>query len=207
MKESDLLYIIASKAYTIAYAANLNFATYDIVKKFPVTVAFISTAVGIIGLVWPDFIPQIMSVIILIAGIASIYIEKFDENIDEYAKRGKENTDQFNQLKILYHQVKGMKEDDDFAEQEKLFSKIEKDFNDGSQPKQIIGANWFAHYKLFFEKDVSWMDEELKFGFWKDKVPQSLKAMLYMAIIAIAIYYCWAVPAINNFFKMILFID
>ena len=34
MKE-DLLKQIADKAYTISYAANLNFATYDIVTKAP----------------------------------------------------------------------------------------------------------------------------------------------------------------------------
>ena len=51
MKE-DLLLKIAQKGYAVGFAANLNFATYDIVKTLPGRIAFLSIVIGIFGLVW-----------------------------------------------------------------------------------------------------------------------------------------------------------
>ena len=53
--KKDLLTKIAQKAYDISYAANLNFATYDIVNKLPEWIAFLSIIAGILGLGWSNF--------------------------------------------------------------------------------------------------------------------------------------------------------
>lgn len=71
---SELLIKIAQKGYNVAYGANINFATYDIVKKIPGYVSFLSIIVGILGLVYPPFAEKYVSVFILILGIASVYI-------------------------------------------------------------------------------------------------------------------------------------
>lgn len=68
---SELLIKIAQKGYNVAYGANINFATYDIVKKIPGYVSFLSIIVGILGLVYPPFAEKYVSVFILILGIAS----------------------------------------------------------------------------------------------------------------------------------------
>ena len=52
---SELLIKIAQKGYNVAYGANINFATYDIVKKIPGYVSFLSIIVGVLGLVYPPF--------------------------------------------------------------------------------------------------------------------------------------------------------
>lgn len=206
MKE-DLLLKIAQKGYAVGFAANLNFATYDIVKTLPGRIAFLSIVIGIFGLVWPVFTTQCVSVGILILGISSIYIERFALDIDSYAERGKKNTEQLYKLKNLYIEVKGMDNYSDFQLIEERYITIEKEFNDGSQPNQIIFSNWYAHFKFFCEKDISWMNEVLHFEFWKDKIPQTAKILLFILLIALVVYYCVSVPTLNQFFKDILYFD
>lgn len=206
MKE-ELLKKIAQKGYTIGFAANLNFATYDMVSVLPSRIAFLSIVISIFGLVWTVFSGTVVSVIFLVLSIASIYIERFTQNIDSYAERGKVNTAQLNQLKNLYIKVKGMEDNADFSDIERQYATIEQSFNEGSEPKQIVCANWYAHYKLFCEKDVSWMDEQLHFGWWKDKIPQSAKPFLTLIVMGIIVYYCYKVPVLNSFFKTILYLE
>lgn len=206
MKE-DLLKQIADKAYTISYAANLNFATYDIVTKAPGRIAFLTIAAGIIGLGWPELTAKWLSVVILIFGVANVYIRKFTSDIASYKNRGIKNTEQWNKLRCLYVKVKSMDDAADLTSEINELSMIELEFNDGTEPDQIVFSNWFAHFKLFCEKDVSWMDEQLHFGLWRDKIPQTAKVCLIVLFIAIAVYYCVAVPQLNAFFSKLLFIE
>lgn len=206
LMKQDLLKQIALKGYIVGYAANLNFATFDIVTKLPGRIAFLSIVVGILGLGWSEFMAKPISVAILIMGVASIYIERFTPDIDSYKSRGIRNTEQLNQLKNLYTEVKGMEEDSDFNSIRKRYVEIESEFNTTSQPNQIAFSNWVAHFKLFCEKDVSWMDEQLHFGWWKDKIPQTAKVCLFILVIVIIIYYCIVIPTLNEFLKNILYI-
>ncbi len=205
--KQDLLKKIAKKGYDIGYAANLNFATYDIVTKLPGRIAFLSIVAGILGLGWSEFMPKPISVVILIMGVASIYIERFTPDIDSYRNRGIKNTAQLNQLKNLYTEVKNLEDNSDFHSINERYVAIENEFNVGSEPNQIMFSNWYAHFKLFCEKDVSWMDEQLHFGWWKDKIPQTAKVWLLASGLAIIVYYCVAIPVLNEFFRDIFYID
>ena len=148
-----------------------------------------------------------VSVAVLIFGVANIYIRKFTTDIDSYKIRGVSNTDQWNKLNNLYLKVKVMDENADFSQVLNEYEAIEKEFNDGSEPDQIIFSNWYAHFKLFCEKDVSWMDEQLHFRLWRDKIPETAKVFIYLAILAVVVYYCVAVPELRDFFKSLLFIS
>jgi len=198
MNKKDLLLSIAKVGYKIAYAANLNFSTYDMVKKIPICISLFTILVGILGIGWPQFLSKCVSAMVLIVGIISIYIEKFTTDIDSYKDRGITNTDYVNQLRSLYLQVKNMDEGADFDAIEKKYMAIEQEFNNTSEANQILLAGWSAHFKLFYEKDVSWMDEQLNFHWWKDKTPQTGKVVLIIAII-IVICYCIKVPCLNAF--------
>ncbi len=205
--QKDLLKQIAEKGYTISYAANLNFATYDFVRNYTATVSFVSIVVGVLGLMSSYFSAQWISVTLLLLGIASCYISNFTKDIEGYGDRGKKHTQQWNQLKNLYLKVK-TKTNDDFENEMKEYEKIEEEFNNESQPKQLfLIADWVAHYKLFLTKDVSWMDEQLHFRWFRDKTPQSLKMCVLLLLICVVLYYCYAVPAIRGFIKAILFIE
>lgn len=97
---------------------------------------------------------------------------------------------------------------DDMKSYMNEFQLIGKDFNDSTQPKQIVlVSDWLAHFKLFCQKDTRWMDEQLHFGLWKDKIPQSAKGCMLIVLLNVAIYYCYAVPELNTFFCKILYID
>jgi len=205
--KNDLLLKIAEKGYIVGYGACLNFATFDIVKKCPGRLAFLSIVVGILGLAWPGFAGTFVSIIVLILGIVSIYIERFTYDIDSYGKRGVTNTNQLNYLKNLYYEVKAMEENADFSDIEAKYVAIEQEFNYGSQPNQILFSNWLAHFKFFCEKDVSWMDEQLHFGCWKDKIPKTAHICIYIFILIVIVYYCVKVPVLNEFFSNILIID
>ena len=99
-------------------------------------------------------------------------------------------------------------EDDDMEKYMNDLQAIEQEFNDSTQPKQIVlVSDWFAHFKLFCQKDTRWMDEQLHFSFWRDKIPQSAKGCMMVLLLIIAVYYCYAVPVLNAFFCEILYID
>lgn len=203
---NELLIKIAQKGYNVAYGANVNFATYDIVKKIPGYISFLSITVGVLGLVYPTFAEKLVSVSILILGIVSVYIERFTPNIESYSDRGIANTNQLNKLKNLYFEVKRMSDSADFSSIEVRYNEIEDEFNAGSQPCQIVFANWFAHFKMFCEKDMSWMDEQLHFRLWKDKIPKTAHVVIYFMILMIIVYYCVKVPMLNEFFCKILYL-
>ena len=38
-------------------------------------------------------------------------------------------------------------------------------------------------FKIFVEKDISWMDEQLNFKLWKDKVPGTAKLLFIILIL------------------------
>lgn len=206
MKKETMLKKIAQKGYDVSYAATLNFATYDIVTKFPGVVSFLSIVIGILGLVVSSFQLTGVSVAILIIGILSLYVENFTINKDDYAKRGKDNTALLYRLKNLYFLVKDSNKDaDSFVMEEEEYEAIEKEFNATSSAKQILFANWFAHYKLFVEKDYSWMDEQLNFRWWKDKIPGKAKATLLgivlVLIVLIIIFWSSIITTIGGWFS------
>lgn len=201
MKKETLLKLIAEKGYIISYAANLNFATYDIVTGLPPRVTYLSLAISVIGLIWSGIGTHWITVPILLLSIACIYTEKYSDKIKEYANRGKVNTEQWNALKRLYYQVKDSDKDDAYQKVMEELSKIEKDFNDSAEYNQILFANWYAHYKLFVEKDYHWMDEQLKFGFWKDKLPSTFKTILIIDLITLIVVFCINCPVISTWFE------
>ena len=204
----ELLKQIAEKGYAVGYAANLNFATYDIIRFLPSMVTCLSLFIGVLGLVWAAFTAKWISVCVLLLGIISLYAEKFTDNVDGYGERGKTHTDQLNRLKSLYLKVKMASEHDEMDSYVNEFQVIGKDFNDSTQPKQIVlASDWFAHFKLFCQKDTRWMDEQLHFSLWRDKIPQSAKGCMLIGLLIVAAYYCYAVPVLRDFFKSILYIS
>lgn len=199
MNKNSLLKLIAQKGYVISYAANLNFATYDIVTSLPRRVSYISLAVSIIGLVFSGINSHWITVPILLVSIACIYTDKYTKNIEAYAERGKNNTQQWNELKNLYFKVKDTVNETDFHNIIERYKSIESSFNSSAEYDQILFANWYAHYKLFVEKDYHWMDEQIHFGWWKDKVPGSFKFFIIISILIVFFVFCINCPVVYKF--------
>ncbi|MDQ0288580.1 SLATT domain-containing protein [Oligosphaera ethanolica] len=87
MNKEYLLKQIADSAYNVGFGAKKHFATYDMVEKAPGIVAFLSMGVGIFGLVIDILSTKLFSAIFLVLGIAIFYIERYNSNNDEYAKK------------------------------------------------------------------------------------------------------------------------
>ena len=60
---------------------------------------------------------------------------------------------------------------------------IEQRYNNSCASNHIMFATWFAHYKFFWEQQIAWIDEQRKFGFFRDKVP--LTFWIFLIVMAV----------------------
>ena len=65
---------------------------------------------------------------------------------------------------------------------------LERKVSDASIPKQILFSDWFAHYKFFWQHQIGWIDEQLNFKFFRDKVPLTLSMSILVLTIAVLSY-------------------
>lgn len=198
---------VARKGQEVAFAANLNFATYDLVSKAPVVFSILSTVVGILGLVYPVFQVTGISVCLLSLGVVMLYVERYPA--EEYGQRAKQTLALLEKLESLYYRVDAKavpakvpaEEKDltdlDFSYEEAELAVIEQRFLDSSCTKQILMATWYATYKLYAEKRYAWIEEELKPRFWKDKMPATAKILLIAlavaAVVMVVVNWRWIV--------------
>ncbi|MCU8043937.1 MULTISPECIES: SLATT domain-containing protein [unclassified Shewanella] len=180
MNKSDLLKSIAQKGYDVGFGAKKHFATYDIIEKTPGFISFISMAVGVYALVIKSLSAELISATFIVLGIVGLYINLSDHKKAEYEKSGSALTKDFNELKALYLEVKGSPDDAPLSEYQKRLTEIENQFYDNSISKQIMFSNWYAHYKFFWEHQIDWIDEQLKFHFLRDKIPLSFMFVLVL---------------------------
>lgn len=196
---------IARVAYKVWYGAKLNFWTYDIVIKLPPYVSFFSLVIGILGLSYPEMgegLVKFMSVSILIMGIISFYVERFDA--DKHKSMGIKNINQRNELHTLYEEMNSTESRDRWGQIEERVKEIEKDYSDTAIPRQITFAHWCAHFK-FFSSEHKWIDEQLNFK-WHNKIPPSVKILVAMigislALLLLLIYTC---PTFNVWMSELL---
>ena len=181
----DLLKRIAERGFEVGYAANLNFATHDIADKVPVVISFVSMAVGILALVAPVFQLTGVAVCLTLLGILTLYIEKYPAH--EYGERGKHTLAMLYALEALYYKVKEKGPSAELSDDVTKLREIEDKFVDSTCPRQILFATWYAYFKFFAEKDYDWIDEQLHFRFWRDKVPATLKILLIVAVVALVV--------------------
>ena len=74
MDQAGLLRSIATTGYNVGFGAKKHFATYDIVEKAPGWIGFISSAVGVLALIYDPLSAKLPSAILVILGICTFYI-------------------------------------------------------------------------------------------------------------------------------------
>lgn len=179
MDKDRLLKTIAEKGYDVAFGVKKTFATFDIVGKGPGWVGMTSIAIGIFALIYDPLSAEVPSAILLVAGVASLYLSFY--RTDEYEKAARKLLIQYNGLKSLYRSVQSGQ---DLAAAKAEFDAIDAEYNATAIGRQVFLSGWYAHYKLFAETQIEWMDEQLHFT-WRDRWPVS--ARITMAVLAIAI--------------------
>ncbi len=185
MNKDDLLKHITETAYNVGFGAKKHFATYDIVAKAPGLISFFSLAFGIYALIIDSLGIKFFSATLIILGVIGLYISFYDSKKFEYAEKGQQLTDLFNDLKRLYGAVKAAPE----VTEEHLnkLEVIEQAYTKVSSFQQIMFSNWYAHYKFFWEQQIGWLEEQKTFCFLRDKLPLSLSLFLItLLVLAVA---------------------
>jgi len=188
MNKNDLLKMIAQKGYDVGFGAKKHFATYDIIEKAPGWIGFASTAVGILGLVFDGLSTKLISAVFIIVGVSGLYISFYNHEKQNYDDTGTKIIRLCNELKALHYTVKNLPVNSNFAPYVDQLNEIENRYYSCSISKQILASNWYAHYKFFWEHQIDWMDEQLHFKLFKDKIPLSFMLFFLLVILIIAVY-------------------
>ncbi len=191
MTKEMVLKSLATNGYNVGFGAKKNFASYDLVIKLPSWIGFITLALGIVQLGYPVIGNcKWLSTILILASVAALYINVFNSTTDSFEKEGIRLTKLFNRLRNLYLKVKSS-DKNDFTDEVNEMNGIMEEYYGNVISKQVFMSQWFAHFKFFYEMQIDWVDEQLKFGFFKDKVPNSLKIILVLLFVSFLIlaYY------------------
>ncbi|MCG8315529.1 MAG: SLATT domain-containing protein [Pseudomonadales bacterium] len=188
MNKSDLLKCIAEKGYDVGFGAKKHFATHDIIEKVPGLISFLSMAFGIYALVVKSLSTELISATFIVLGVMGLYISMYNHKKNAYEKSGVALTQLFNELKGLYLRVKNSDESIDLSTYQKELSEIESRYYPLCISTQILFSNWYAHYKFYWEHQIGWVNEQVNFSFFRDKVPLSLWCTLLIGIV-LAIYF------------------
>lgn len=192
MNREQLLKEVAQTGYNVVYSAKKHFATYDIVEKAPGWLTIATLGVGIFGLIVPALTNNLLSAAILVIGIASIYFNQFQDDRERYAEAGGKLISIFNALRGIYYDIKSRGEGDNVDDLETKYYEVLKEAEQVWFHKHIFISDWYAHYKVFWQSQIGWLDEQLHFRFWRDKIPLSLSltatALLMVGIYCAAIY-------------------
>ncbi|WP_426212299.1 SLATT domain-containing protein [Massilia sp. TWP1-3-3] len=192
MTKDGLLKMIAESGYNVGYAAKKHLATFDIVEKVPGWLALLSIAAGIGALFIPQLEQKFVSATFLVLGVASLFINFYMQDKDKYAKAGDSLTGKFHELRALYQHVKAEPDTADMSAFATTHDRIQAEALAFGIPKQIFLSDWYAHYKFFWQAQTGWMDEQLRFKFWRDKMPLGL-------ILCLAALSVWALVAASVF--------
>jgi hypothetical protein len=175
--KEGLLKSIAETGYNVGFGAKKHFATFDIVEKAPGWIGFLSTAVGIFGLVYDPLSAKTPSATLAVLGVSALYISFYRSK--EYDEVGRKLTQIFNGLRDLYRAVQGGYDIQSAYADLKV---LESSYYEVSISKQILFSDWYAHYKFFAQQQIDWVNEQKKFT-WNDKIPYSSVAFVVLLIV------------------------
>ena len=185
MQKETLLKLIAETAYNTGYGAKKHFATYDIIEKLPGWLVLLSTAAAIFALFIPTFEAKWVSATFIIISIGAGNILLYDRDKSKYAEVGAALTGRFNELRVLYHEVKTQPAGTDLPDHAKRHAAIQEAVLHTNVAKQIFLSDWYAHYKFFGQQQTGWVDEQLKFTLFRDKFPLSFTTTTLLALLGI----------------------
>lgn len=186
MDKDSLLRHIAQTGYNVGFGAKKHFSTFDIIEKAPGWIGFISLIVAIYGLFIPPLTNNQVSAVLIVFGIASLYISIYLPEKPMYQQGGETLTKVFHALRTLYGEVKSANPTDDLRTYLTRHEVLQADGLAVSMSKQIFLSDWYAHYKFFWQAQIDWIDEQLQFTLWRDKLPLTLYLAFLVAIFGFA---------------------
>ena len=184
MNKQELLKYIASTAYDVGFGAKKHFATFDFIEKGPGWLGFLSLVGGIYGLFVPFMSVTHVSAAFVVFGVVSLYIGMYGSEKQRYEDAGKALTEMFHTLHVLYGTVKSLPDTADVSVKVLEAQTIRTNALAKGLSKQMLLADWYAHYKFFWQAQIGWIEEQRPFNFFRDKVP--LSAYLTLGVTAVA---------------------
>lgn len=142
---------------------------------------FFSLVGGIYSLFVPLLATTHVAAIFVIFGVSSLYIGFYGSDKARYEQVGKELTQGFLDLQVIYRTIKSLPEDADFSGELQKVLEIRSRMLSISMSKQIFLSDWYAHYKFFWIAQIDWVQESRPFNLWRDKIPLTA----YLVIIAL----------------------
>ncbi|QHS24335.1 SLATT domain-containing protein [Virgibacillus sp. MSP4-1] len=177
MKKDYFVRQLAENGYNVIYGAKKHFSTYDMVIKMPGRIAFITLSIGIWQIYKPGFLYNTeVSLALIIASIIALTISQYNSEKDRYRVIGNRLIQIHNELRDLYYQAISSNQEEycNDSNETVMMKKLMDEFYEISISKQIFVSDWIAHYKLFFQSQYEWIDEQKNFT-WKDKIPLSFR--------------------------------
>jgi hypothetical protein len=187
--QQELLKQIAETGYNVGYGAKKHFATAEFVDKLPGWTSLLSVVIGVFGLIYPALSDKVPSAVLIIIGFATVYLGYY--NKAEYLKAGEMLTASFQSLSSLYRDVKSLPRDADFTDLNRKYEQIRADANGHGISRQIFLSDTAAHYKFFWQQQIGWIEEQITFRFWRDKIPLTTSitvSVLVLGLIAVVIF-------------------
>lgn len=188
----SLLKSIAEHGYNIGFGAKRHFKSYDILNKMPDMLSFFTIVIGIFQLIEPfknsGLCSDIVSAVLIIIGITSLLIDKTSYKKEEYKNAGEKLIRMFNRLRDLYNAVEFTEYDS--KDLQGIYNEVQKIVDEASNialSDQIMFSNLLAHIGFFYETQIDWIDEQLHFNFFKDKVPTSVKVWIAIIVLVISL--------------------
>lgn len=195
MNKESLLKHIAETAYNVGFGAKKHFATFDLIEQAPRIIGFLSMAAAIFALVFEPLSTKAVSATFIVFGVIALHIGAYESDKRKYDVAGVKLTQLLNELKRLYMSVQTAEgtETDEFVQ--KLHA-IESEYYDASLSRQILFSDWFAHYKFFWQQQISWIDREIKFRLFRDKIPLSFIVTVISLLVLLVAWACdFAIPS------------
>lgn len=189
MKKDLLLRELAQSGYNIGYAAKKHLATFDIVEKAPGWVSITTLGVGIFALVVPALENRTLAAAITIVGIASFYFNSYQDQRAEYGRVGSRLTSLFTELRAIYYEAQSRLESDSNDDLQGRYRSLLAESQSIGISKQIFLSDWYAHYKFFWQAQTDWLDEQLHFRFWRDRVPLTATLTLVVVVLALGWHF------------------
>lgn len=185
MNREGLLRSIAETGYNVGFGAKKNFATHGIVQKVPGGLGLISMLVGLYALIWEPLNAKWVAATMVAFGIITLIITHYDHIKLAYSEEGERLTALFYKLRDLYRDVQATQEGDDLSSYRERLDLLQTKVFSSNQTKQILFSDWYAHYKFFWQHQIGWIDEQLDFKLFRDKLPLTFIFSIFCSLIGV----------------------
>jgi hypothetical protein len=183
-KQAALLQI-ARAGYDVGFGSKKHFASYDLIEKVPGWLALVSLAGGLWALFVPALESKHIAATFILFSFVTFYINQYSHDKEKYRDIGVAMVRLYHSLGALYVIASSMPDGGDFQAEFAKANAIRDEAISIGVTKQLFASDWYAHFKFFCQTQNDWVDEQLKFSFWRDKIPAGLYVALFVVVAAL----------------------